>query len=724
MASRSTASSPTIAPTGTLVNGELWLRVPYAWNKRGAGDDSKAAVADNKDEPVLSCATPGLTWSRLRTQMEWYKPVRFGAPNRRPELVRYWRCVDGPRHVAVPLGAAVYHGFRALERRTTWGQPFGPPVAEGPPVAVELRPYQRVACERIWAFLAKHATELGAAAGTLVMPCGSGKTVTSARAAVRMRRRVAHLVPLTDIFDETVSTYRRFTTARVGTVQRKKWDVAARDGPDVVVMMIPTLMRSIKEHGLEATQRRLNSTSFGMVVIDEAHGIAAPETRGVLQLFQARLRLCLTATPERDDGMPTAPLLGPVVCRVDSDRPLMTSFIQLKKPTPAIVAENNPQTDNVAFDKLCAQVAEHTALCDVLVDLVDRLVQADRTVGVFMPRADAFLPHLVTAVAQKLRARAATTEGRRRLWRVNPDATEARDAFEDTGAGTRDGRIRSPLVAAKYADLTKERREAVRAAVEGMGWDPDLDVLLEKSGSRSKKAQELRARILRARVLMGTVDMFGTGTNAPWIDTLVVLACRRGEALNTQTNGRAAREWYKGKAPWVLNVSVDVKNAYTFHSIQNDVRLLCKKTENWRSRTTTLDMTDPDLEAARTSLWNTLWHDHYKPFEAWVHASNFRGFEVIEPAVEDQDANTVLERHLEPLSTAADDDADDNGGGTLLDFLCPPTTSAATTTCSSTEQKGASIAVPGSRAPAQAKKRRTTTAAVVLDDLLNPPVGS
>ena len=131
--------------------------------------------------------------------------------------------------------------------------------------------------------------------GTLVsLPCGGGKTVYAVYEACVYKRRTFVLVHKAVIRDQWKESFERFCPGvRVGIVQGNRWEM----GPeyDVVVGMVMTIAK-----------RDLPSStfdSFGMIVCDEAHHMAAPIMSLALLKFNAMRRLALTATKDRPDGL-------------------------------------------------------------------------------------------------------------------------------------------------------------------------------------------------------------------------------------------------------------------------------------------------------------------------------------------------------------------------------------------------------------------------------------
>jgi len=165
---------------------------------------------------------------------------------------------------------------------------------DGLPVSAEarfegvLRPHQRFVVD---AFDGDH--------GVVVLGCGKGKTATAIYLAIEVfRRRTLYVVHREPLFDQVRRELARFApNARVGTIRQNRVD--AGDDKDVVVAMLQSLCM----HEYDADVYR----GYGVVVVDEAHHICSTVFSRLLPMLPARIRIGLSATPERADGM--TPLL-------------------------------------------------------------------------------------------------------------------------------------------------------------------------------------------------------------------------------------------------------------------------------------------------------------------------------------------------------------------------------------------------------------------------------
>lgn len=142
--------------------------------------------------------------------------------------------------------------------------------------------------------------------GITQAPTGSGKTVLGAFAAAAVQKRTLVIVTKADLYDQWIDTAKQFLGLprdMIGIVQQ---DVAQLNRPFVIAMM----------HTLALTDRfkAADFDGFGLVIWDEVHRLGADEFSNSAFLFNGKLRLGLSATPDRSDGKETVFLahIGPV----------------------------------------------------------------------------------------------------------------------------------------------------------------------------------------------------------------------------------------------------------------------------------------------------------------------------------------------------------------------------------------------------------------------------
>ena len=131
--------------------------------------------------------------------------------------------------------------------------------------------------------------------GVTVAGTGRGKTVCGFFAAWHVGRRTLVVTTKDDIYRQWLDGAAKFLglpRERIGEIRQNKCEV---EGRDFVVAMIHSLA---KPHKYPAWIR----DAFGLVIYDETHRVPAQQFQVVASLFTARLRLGLSATPERADG--------------------------------------------------------------------------------------------------------------------------------------------------------------------------------------------------------------------------------------------------------------------------------------------------------------------------------------------------------------------------------------------------------------------------------------
>ena len=213
------------------------------------------------------------------------------------------------------------------------------------------------------------------------LPCGMGKTVFAVALACALGRRTAVLVHKAVLRDQWRETFERFCPGvRVGLVQGATCEVEDRD---VVVCMVMTLAKR------EADPRLFEGC--GLVVVDEAHHMAAPVMSRAMRWFNARRVLGLTATKERPDGL--TPLLhwslGPEGFRAErtSEERVRVSVALFRGGTREILTKDGKPLAALMITNLAKHGARNAFLAErivalrrtgrVLMVLSDRLAQLE-----------------------------------------------------------------------------------------------------------------------------------------------------------------------------------------------------------------------------------------------------------------------------------------------------------------------------------------------------------
>ena len=160
---------------------------------------------------------------------------------------------------------------------------------------LELWPHQKSA------IAAAHAAmSAGRPSGLWSMPCGTGKTVGFASFASDLMMPTLVMVHRDEWIGQTVRAFATiWPSASVGVIKAERNEI---DGYDVVVASV----QSLHDRRLAA----IPCDRFGLVIVDEAHHAAADTWAAVLDHFDTRFILGVTATPERHDGKGLADRFG------------------------------------------------------------------------------------------------------------------------------------------------------------------------------------------------------------------------------------------------------------------------------------------------------------------------------------------------------------------------------------------------------------------------------
>jgi superfamily II DNA or RNA helicase len=232
-----------------------------------------------------------------------------------------------------------------------------------------LRDYQRDAVDRL----------AGVTQGTVVIPCGGGKTRVGLGAIARLDTPALVLVHTLDLAEQWRAELRAVLGVDAGLVG----DGEVRPAP-VTVALVQALAR------WDDPRRDAFVARFGLVILDECHHVAASVFRALVHRCPARYRLGLTATPEREDGL--TPLLDLYL-----GRPLVTvTHAQLIAVGVLAVPEVRVVETEFAFsyesvddyNALLAALAADPVRADLVADSVAREAAAGHTCLVLSGRID------------------------------------------------------------------------------------------------------------------------------------------------------------------------------------------------------------------------------------------------------------------------------------------------------------------------------------------------
>lgn len=138
--------------------------------------------------------------------------------------------------------------------------------------------------------------------GVIVLPTGAGKSYVAERVIADMRRSTLVVVPTIDLLSQWVGNLRAAFGVEIGMLGGGQHEVR-----DLTVATYDSAAIHMDRLG----------GRFGLVIWDEAHHLPAPAYARAAESCIAPLRLGLSATPERPDGLHARmyELIGPVVYR-------------------------------------------------------------------------------------------------------------------------------------------------------------------------------------------------------------------------------------------------------------------------------------------------------------------------------------------------------------------------------------------------------------------------
>lgn len=243
---------------------------------------------------------------------------------------------------------------------TSWAPSSGSvPTAETIPFSGTLRPYQAAAVE---------AWRANRGNGTIVAPCGAGKTVLFCCIAGATPTPALVLVHTKDLLEQWLE---RIETYLPGcTIGRLGGGKAEKQGR-IVIATIQTLERMAPEKLVDWSSR------FGLVGVDEAHHAPAATWSWVLAHCPGRYRVALTATPDRADGLGewVCWSCGPIVaaikqCDVEAVGAVLVPVIRRIRTGWDWVEEN--ERWDVVMRALCSDAARNAIIQEELTDQITR----------------------------------------------------------------------------------------------------------------------------------------------------------------------------------------------------------------------------------------------------------------------------------------------------------------------------------------------------------------
>lgn len=166
-----------------------------------------------------------------------------------------------------------------------------------------LRPEQEIMIEKAMTMLQTWGGT------TIIADCGFGKTVTSIYLAWLLKRRCLILCNREVLMNQWIESIQKFTgSSQIGFIMGSNLS----KGPSGTVRpnekeMSEWLKTYFTVGSIETfSEGRLSKEilkSFGTIIVDEMHHIAAQSLVHVMPMFATQYTIGLTATPNRSDGL-------------------------------------------------------------------------------------------------------------------------------------------------------------------------------------------------------------------------------------------------------------------------------------------------------------------------------------------------------------------------------------------------------------------------------------
>jgi HKD family nuclease/diadenosine tetraphosphate (Ap4A) HIT family hydrolase len=253
---------------------------------------AKAYVITNRDKShVAYVGSSNLTGSALQDSIEWNYKI---ASTRDPEGHQQVRAAFESLFAHASTRPLDFEWVRSYRKRRS------PPVIVGSSTPPDIASAHETLLPPLPNSIQRHALEAlektrlqGYGAGLVVLATGVGKTWLSAFDTDRSEfQRILFVAHREEILGQALRTYRRIRpTARLGFYHGGE----KRTGADILFASIQTL-------GKRAHLDQFARKAFDYIVIDEFHHASAATYRRLIEHFEPKFLLGLTATPERTDG--------------------------------------------------------------------------------------------------------------------------------------------------------------------------------------------------------------------------------------------------------------------------------------------------------------------------------------------------------------------------------------------------------------------------------------
>jgi superfamily II DNA or RNA helicase len=324
--------------------------------------------------------------------------------------------------------------------------------------------------------------------GVLVAYTGFGKTVLGYHAAFVAQRKTIVITTKEDIYDQWVAGAQKFLGLQPHEIGEVRGDKCEVIGTKFVVAMIQSLAKSEKYPDWVFQD-------FGLAIFDECHRVPAEQFSNAIWMIPARIRLGLSATPDRADGKETVVYahIGPIRAKTEAELMVPKALIYTSAwDCPRVI-----RTDKKTGEKKVVRMPHQPG----------KTAHIEKIVA-----ADPVRNHLLAEIMYEVRAK------NRQLV-----------VFSNTHDHLR--------------SIHRAAHEVFGISGKEMGYYLGATTKAEKAAREREKGKPL---------LLTTYVMMGEGTSLDWLDSCL-LAMPRSNV--NQPVGRIRREYPDKLAPVVIDVA-------------------------------------------------------------------------------------------------------------------------------------------------------------------------
>lgn len=224
----------------------------------------------------------------------------------------------------------------------------------------------------------------GVKGGVMCLYCGFGKTTCSLHISCHIKKKVIILVHTTALLHQWKSRIEQFVKgSSVGIIQRDTIDIENRTH-------VIAIMQSVSKRDYDKSI----FDSFGLMIVDEAHHVCAEQLSKCIGKIGCKLRLGLSATPERKDGMTRFlyDSIGPICARVEREpETIKVEMVNVVNgPSEMVfIKRNGKESPNMArmITNLCEKEEPMAVFrTGLIVDIINKCYASGRHIMVLSDR--------------------------------------------------------------------------------------------------------------------------------------------------------------------------------------------------------------------------------------------------------------------------------------------------------------------------------------------------